>query len=186
MNNLKTKKSSFKYTLKFATLFVPSSIKDISLYSRSLLVNDTYPSKKIIVKQSYIFLVWLNYLADFQTKTNDTSVKKPSFFIYPFRNYKTTITKAPMAHKTYSQEQYMLRYYTLSVSFFTNKSKLNSIKTLNDSIYFFLKFNLLFPYIGTNLLILHKYKFSYKSSDKNFFSFFYFHNTNLINRMTRI
>ena len=58
---MRSKKSSFKYTLKFATLFVPSSVKDISLYTRVLVNNNTNYSKKIIVKQSYIFLVWLQF-----------------------------------------------------------------------------------------------------------------------------
>ena len=48
---------------------------------------------------------------------NDKKYHLPSFFIYPTRNYMTTILKAPMAHKTFSQEQFGVRYYSLSIAF---------------------------------------------------------------------
>ena len=52
---------SVQHTLKFATIYIPSTIKDISLFYRrnleynSQLANKT--SKKVLVKQSYIFMI---------------------------------------------------------------------------------------------------------------------------------
>jgi hypothetical protein len=186
-----------KHTLKFASIFTPSTFKDISLLFRSeasynsLLVGK--PNKKILVKQSYILLIWLNYISKRYGSVKDLNggseapffSKKayPSFFIYPFRNYKTTIVKAPMAHKTYSQEQFMIRSYKFSISFYTllnlntnetPESELElRLNAINKSIFFiyFLKSNA--PIISTNMLFLHKYTIFFKSNDIKYFSLFH-------------
>ncbi len=102
----------------------------------------------------------------------------PSFFIYPFRNYKTTITKAPMAHKTYSQEQFMMRFYKFSISFYSNNSvsghfgDKSYLSGLDKILYFshFVRRDM--PYVGTNMLFLSKYTVVFYSIDSSFFSFF--------------
>ena len=183
-----TKTNLVQHTLKFGSLFAPHSLKEISLLFRnstkynSLLVNK--PNKKILVKQSYIFLIWISYLS--QSGDSTTSDKKegksksgcPSFFIYPFRNYKTTITKAPMAHKTYSQEQFMMRFYKFSISFYSNNSvsghfgDKSYLSGLDKILYFshFVRRDM--PYVGTNMLFLSKYTVVFYSIDSSFFSFF--------------
>ena len=181
-----TKTNLVQHTLKFSSLFAPHSLKEISLLFRnstkynSLLVNK--PNKKILVKQSYIFLIWISYLS--QSGDSTTSDKKegkskagcPSFFIYPFRNYKTTITKAPMAHKTYSQEQFMMRFYKFSISFYSNNSvsghfgDKSYLSGLDKILYFshFVRRDM--PYVGTNMLFLSKYTVVFYSIDSSFFS----------------
>ena len=88
-----------------------------------------------------------------------------------------------MAHKTYSQEQFMLRFYKLSVSFYIpvpdplkgpkgsiikhkNSTALDSV---NKSVFFthFLQNNI--PYLGTNMLFLHKYTIAFFVKDSKFF-----------------
>ena len=126
-----------------------------------------------------MLLIWINYITTTNQDPNKSgSFKRPSFFIHPYRNYKTTIMKAPMAHKTYSQEQFMLRYYNLSISFDLSKPGLKPLKTLQDSIYFSLKTRDVLPSVSTNMLFLHKYSFNYLATDKSFFSFFEFHKHN--------
>ena len=125
---------------------MPSSFKDITLFFRqSLIYNSSLikkPNKKILVKQSYIFLMWINYFLKFNINKDTTSSssslknKMPSFFIYPCRNYKTTITRAPMAHKTFSQEQFMIRYYKLSLSFKIKVSSSLQPNNINKIIFF--------------------------------------------------
>ena len=199
-----------QHTLKFATLYTPSTIKDISLfYRKNLEYNSRFlnkSNKKVLIKQSYIFMIWLSYIIDKtgkdssdtnlknqnqsinpelmdsfddvdagNTTNNKVKVKKPSFFIYPFRNYKTTIVKAPMAHRSYSQEQFMIRYYMLSITFYTKLSikenELNNFN-VNKSFYFanILKRNT--PYTGTNMLFLQKYCIFFNFIDTDFFSFY--------------
>ena len=194
LNGLQTSTKKFsktnliQHTLKFGSLFAPHSLKEISLLFRnstkynSLLVNK--PNKKILVKQSYIFLIWISYLSQSSDLTNlgkkegNSRAGCPSFFIYPFRNYKTTITKAPMAHKTYSQEQFMMRFYKFSISFYSNnlvsgysgdKSYLSGL----DKILYFSHFvRRDMPYVGTNMLFLSKYTVVFYCIDSSFFSFF--------------
>ena len=196
-------KSVVQHTLKFGSLFVPSAFKDISLFFRGTskfkdaLIGK--PVKRILVKQSYIFLIWIHFLVKRKNTTllNDSNSDKgshkhseptnlgdkvfyPSFFIYPFRNYKTTITRAPMAHKTYSQEQFMVRFYKLSVSFYipvpsTPKGSIikhknfTTLDSINKSVFFthFLQNNI--PYLGTNMLFLHKYTIAFFVKDSKFF-----------------
>lgn len=224
LETLNTHDIKIQHTLKFATLYTPSTIKDISLfYRKNLEYNSRFinkPNKKILIKQSYILMMWLNYIMDKVNKKdsgihlktqdqnsqfnsenidinntadvnadetdsnlNNVNIKKPSFFIYPFRNYKTTIVKAPMAHRSYSQEQFMIRFYMLSITFYTKlsieKNGLNNFN-INKSFYFanILKVNT--PYTGTNMLFLQKYCIFFDSMDINFFSFYRY--TNLSTR----
>jgi hypothetical protein len=101
-----------------------------------------------------------------------SKVVYPSFFVHPFRNYKTTITRAPMAHKTYSQEQFMVRFYKFSISFYIKILDRSSIiDSLNKSVFLihFLKDQK--PYISTNMLFLHKYTVTFYSKDVRHFTF---------------
>jgi hypothetical protein len=196
-----------QHTLKFATLYTPSTIKDISLFYRrnleynSRLVNK--PNKKILIKQSYILMMWLGYIvnkgskvdANKQRDINDESsvsgrdknkIKTPSFFVYPFRNYKTTIVKAPMAHRSYSQEQFMIRFYTLSITFYTELSiQNNELRnfSVNKSFYFANVLKKSTPYTGTNMLFLQKYCVFFNSRDSNFFSFHRYLHSNSTNKL---
>lgn len=159
------------------------------------------PIKKVLVKQSYVLLMWVSYLAAKNKETNtkttvqgsansqtegnkpspSMSLKKtPSLFVKPFRNYKTTILRAPMAHKTFSQEQFMVRYYKLNLSFNTRLFKKNKKNNLdfghaldfNSSFYFALKIKRLNPIFSTNMLMLHSYKVCFVVTDLSFTKIF--------------
>jgi hypothetical protein len=170
-----------QHTLKFKTLYYPGSVKNIRLMLRVGLgannVLDNHYKEKILVKQSYVILIWLNYLTQRFLLVN---CRTPGFFIYPTKNYKTTIMKAPMAHKTFSQEQYMLRYYTLSISFYVpldsdllTNSNLNIclLSNVNASLYYLLFLVRSIPCISTNMLFLKRYTITIYSSDEKYFSF---------------
>jgi len=180
-----------QHTLKFATLYTPSTIKDISLfYRRNLEYNSRFinkPNKKILIKQSYILMMWLGYIIDKKEKEStkstgkESEIKKPSFFVYPFRNHKTTIVKAPMAHRSYSQEQFMIRFYMLSITFYTKFSIENnelSNFSVNKAFYFANILKKSTPYTGTNMLFLQKYCIFFYSKDSNFFSFYRYLHSN--------
>lgn len=193
LNNLKQdpkqvkgKKSKIltQHSLKFKTLYYPGSVKNIRLMLRVGLgsnnVLENHNREKILVKQSYVILIWLNYLTQ---RFLNVNCRTPGFFIYPIKNYKTTIMKAPMAHKTFSQEQYMLRYYTLSVSFYVpldsellNDSQLDFslLNRVNTSLYYLLFLIRSIPCISTNMLFLKRYTVTVYSSDQKYFSFYEF------------
>lgn len=182
-------KSNFSYTLKFCTLYLPSSIKNIRLYSRrsnpkvgnTLNLPSQGPFGKILIKQSYIILVWLRYISS-TTSYDKLSNKSltPSFFIYPCRKYKFTLLKSPMAHKTFSQEQFMYKNYKLSVTFSTHTlngtrgSSALLLPAVSSSAYLTMFFYRNMPSFSTNMLFLQRGTLRFYCIDPKFFSMFYF------------
>jgi len=59
-------------------------------------------NKKIILKQSYLILTWVYYFSFLNTKKKN----KIKISILPVKKKLFTLTKAPMAHKKNSKEQY--------------------------------------------------------------------------------
>lgn len=163
------------YAFSFVSLISPFSLKQNTL----ILNNMTLKSRKIVVKQSYILVSWMSYLTSTSTLTtkagnygksrNKKLNSSPSFFVQPVRIFKTTTLKSPMAHKTFSQEQFIFKFFKLSVSFkFLNTNNLQ-IPTLNQSLHLFLTFrqNPFSP--STNLFFLKKYTLTLVIKDTNFF-----------------
>lgn len=194
-------KHFLQHKLVFATIYTPFTVKNMTLlFKQSSLYHSSLskkPLKKVLVKQSYVLLMWVSYLSLKNTrksftvscasgtnnvnneKNSDTPKlrKRPSLFIKPFRNYKTTITRAPMAHKTFSQEQFMVRYYRLNLSFTTSLFKKDEFPKklsidLNSSFYFALKLKLVNPLLSTNMLMLHNYRIYFIATDLQFTTIF--------------
>lgn len=117
------------YAFKFASIISPGSLANFRLLVRdsggsSIRRNSKLPtiSRKLYLKQSYILLTWFAYLRKSQehpliTPTDPPKDKVPLFFILPKKKRKFTILKAPMAHKTFSQEQYLFSFYFCCVSY---------------------------------------------------------------------
>lgn len=96
------------------------------------------------MKQSYLLSLWLYYYV------KNFSSYKPTFTFKPKKNSKKTLIKAPMAHKTFSQEQFIFRVYNLVIKF---KYKLCFLH-FNASIYFVLYLHKMRLTFETNLLLL--------------------------------
>ena len=100
----KTHLKKLKYTLVFTSLITINSLKFVSLFNNKLTKKyQNYNKIKLYLKQSYMLLTWIFY--------NNYSKKK--IFIMPKKLKKFTITKSPMAHKTFSQEQLVWKEYNL-------------------------------------------------------------------------
>ena len=160
-NTINTK--SIKYSLKFASLITPGTVYkfnnfllknnhkyDGSGFEKSFFI--TGSSNKLLVKQSYMFLTWIFYL---KNKDLNIKIKTPSFFIHPKKQTKMTLIKAPMAHKTFSQEQYLFRFYYISLSF-TLTNETDNLSSINGSLVFYFKQKKLFYFFGTNLFFFKK------------------------------
>lgn len=191
-----------RHTLKFNTFFTPGSIKALRLYNltsftkynSSFSLKGKYSHNKILIKQSYIVLAWIDYISNKKAlrnlhdeesseviKLNNykegdlLSSKKPqtpSFFVHPKRNYKITTIKSPMAHKTFSQEQFMVGYYSMSLSFFTI-NKFTKDAEINNTTYYILCLLGAIPSISTNMLFLTKYTILCKvCTNQSHFSYF--------------
>ena len=183
-----------KHTLKFNTFFTPGSIKALRLYNlvgfskynNSFSLGSRRFHNKILINQSYIILSWLGYISSSQASRKEVSrvaeyssnykkLRAPSFFVHPKRNYKITTIKSPMAHKTFSQEQFIVRYYSMSLSFFTTThyNKFTANAKTNSTSYYILWLLGAMPSISTNMLFLTKYTiFCRALPDQLYFSYF--------------
>lgn len=156
-------KNKLKYSLKFASIITPNTIKNLSLINQS--TNST--KNKILIKQSYILLIWLMYTQGTYSKFNDNQ-KVPSFYIHKKHQTKTTKLKTPMAHKTFSQEQFIFKFYTLSITFQTQLPQKMLLSSINNSIYVLLYLRNNLPFFTTNLLFAKNIKFTIKAKDTRF------------------
>lgn len=109
------------------------------------------------------------YTQNTYSKFNDNQ-KIPSFYVHKKHQTKTTKLKTPMAHKTFSQEQFMFKFYTLSITFQTQLPSKTLLNSINDSIYILLYLRNNLPFFTTNLLFAKTIKFTIKSKDNRFMS----------------
>ena len=72
----------------------------------------------------------------------------------PIRRKKYTVTKAPMAHKTNSKEQYGFKFYFFKASFQSNLDSHMMISSVDFGAFFINNLKKLFPIFSTNLLFL--------------------------------
>ena len=105
------KPAPFIYKLGFRSIIAPSS----TVSTQSATLRQANPVfKRVLVKNFYVMLTWLRVIADLDTSRGRGFVR---LFIKPSRTSKFTITKAPMAHKTFSQEQFLFKSYSITLSF---------------------------------------------------------------------
>jgi hypothetical protein len=145
----------------FISLFNPSSIKNLTLYQRNLIKNNvsqnlrgSFRNYKILVKQSYLMSAWFYHYANKTLK----SKKVRGFASLPSRQSRHTATKSPMAHKTYSQEQFIIKYYYIS---FRTQLGYNIGKPtlgLNETLLLVNRFMIFQGFSSTNMLVLYKIK----------------------------
>ncbi len=128
--------------------------------------------KKTFLKQSYILLTWFYYLTFVQQKFNTKN--KLNFFVAPSSKKKFTLTKAPMAHKNWSKEQYKFQYFNFRISFNIFFKEDNKVDSLNKTLLFILLTKKTFPQFETNLLFLKNINFYLKFYDTRYFNYSFF------------
>ena len=154
--------TNVRYSLVFKSLIALGTVRNLRL-----LLNfkpQSNKSKKLLVKQSYMLFTWLFYIENNLTKCKTNVL--PKFFIRPSRQKFFTQTKAPMAHKTFSQEQFFIKTYSLQITF-TSQHPQGAL-ILNDANKSLLAASLIrtsMPFFDTNLFFLKKITFNLKSSD---------------------
>ena len=153
----------FRYSLAFVSLISPGSMVNVRL---AFLSVTSSKKKKLLLKQSYLLLTWAYYI----TQTNSKLFKRPSISIKPIKQSKFTSLKAPMAHKTFSQEQDWLRFYKLQINFTIQKTHLQVLNSVDASFYVLLLLRSSLPLMETNLMLLKCFSFQIPSSDVNFFT----------------
>ncbi len=169
LNSNKKYKSYNNLNMSFTFI---SIISPFLINNLRLDLNLEYSKKKILIKQSYILLTWFYYISFLQQKVNNKN--RLNFFIFPLKNKKFTLTKAPIAHKNWSKEQYKYSYYRFNIKFNSVLKEENYVNNINVALLFFILSKKEFPFFETNLLFLKKVKINLFYNDFNFFNFFKF------------
>ena len=81
-------------------------------------------------------------------------VKKPSFAFKPTKIHKTTLIKAPMAHKTFSQEQFQFKFFNIVISFCVKIPQSLLLKDGNSLLLLLYKLRNIVPFVETNFFLL--------------------------------
>ena len=149
-------KEVIRYSFRFTSLIAPTT-KYLTFDDPSSL-SDHLP-KRLLLKKSYILLSWVSYLSKlgFQKRKHFN----PNIAILPPRQKKYTLTKAPMAHKTNSKEQFFFKFYNFKFSFELRPYTRSLTHTPFQGAYIFVLTRNLFPTFETNLLSLKYYEVSY-------------------------
>lgn len=134
-------------------------------------------NKKILVKQSYMLLVWFYYLSFF--KKTDKDNFKIKIATLPYRQRSFTLTKAPIAHKTRSKEQYRYGFYSFKITFqsFLKKS-INNPLTINSTLFFILLNRKQLPFFETSVFFLKATQLNLLLYDQSFFNYHKFEKIN--------
>lgn len=167
---------TLRYSFKFVSVISPGSYQSMGLRERSSMLN----RNRIFVKQSYILLTWMTYIREVtpsqkarkKKNEDDNDEVTPSFFIYPKRQKRFTLLKAPMAHKTFSQEQFLVKSYQLGISFNSNYRKKSTISGVNSTLFFALYLRSDQTPFESNLFFLQRLRFSFTGKDAHFFTFY--------------
>lgn len=169
MSNNTLKKSSqggcilpnFHYEFYFASVITPfiKAHKDPYFFK-----TEKFLTKKLLLKKSYLMLLWLHHLTCIKNKTISVKVS-----LLPSRTHMETLVKAPMAHKTNSKEQILHKTHFFKVSFCIKKASRLRPSLLQAGRSLSLLSTQLFPVFETNLLFLRSYTFTAPFYIENFF-----------------
>jgi hypothetical protein len=152
------------FSFHFISLISPFITNNVRF---SFLKNEN--EKKILVKQSYIILTWFYYLNFLQKNLNNKNQLK--FFSLPLKIKKFTLTKAPMAHKNWSKEQYKSQLFPIKISFNAILKEENNLNCLNTTLLFIILSKKSLPQFETNILFLKYINLYFSTNDKYFFNY---------------
>ena len=162
----KLNQPTVRYSFRFTSLVAP--------HTPSFIANDGKLSnplltRRVFLKKSYLLASWLLYLS--HKSTSNVAKSTPRIAILPSRQIVYTLTKAPMAHKTNSKEQFLFKYYNFKFSIELKLPPQSAPSTINQGAYSMVLTKELFPVFETNLLFLKYYNVSYSIRDRNFFRY---------------
>lgn len=127
-----------------------------------------------------MIFAWFYHLKTLSTPnlsdTADVKMKKMpiKFNILPTKRTHYTLTKAPMAHKKNSKEQFCFKYYFITANF-KGSTKVSHVVNSCDAAAVLLSITKhLFPVFSTNVLFIKTSTISFTYTDRNFFNYLVF------------
>jgi hypothetical protein len=160
------------YNFTFISLIAPYLLNDLRV--SNITSSPSTPNKStILLKQSYLLFTWFYYLKTsvMQNKIKNKSIK---FSFLPIRRKSYTLTKAPMAHKTNSKEQFLFKFYKFKASIKTHFVTSYRLTSVDQSLLALLMTKKSFPFFETNVLLLKHSTIYLSMSDSNYFNYFEF------------
>ena len=155
---------TIRYSFRFVSLIAPHTP-----YFTESENSLTLPPKtrRPLLKRSYLLASWLLYLSSVPNSKMDKAI--PKIAILPCKQRVYTLTKAPMAHKTNSKEQFLFKFYNFKFSIDLSLPPRLVPNSINQGAHSLTITRKLFPVFETNLLFLKYYQISYPVRDQNFF-----------------
>lgn len=163
---------SITYRFSFTSLISPYLVTDLRIHS--ITSSPSTPKKStLLLKQSYLLFTWFYYLKE--AKVGSTGTKAfIKFAFLPTRRTMYTLTKAPMAHKTNSKEQFVFRVFKFKISIKTRFIRGRGPRSVDQALLSMFLTHNMFPIFETNLLLLKHYTFILRMSDAKFFNYYDF------------
>jgi len=121
------------------------------------------------MKKAYTMLTWLYYLTFTLDRQAENRIVKFSFL--PRRRSMYTLTKAPMAHKTFSKEQFKFQLHKCKVSIRTELKNHRLVECFSGLQAALLITKSTFPCLETNTLFLKTARITFPGSAVDFYSY---------------
>lgn len=162
------------YSFSFVSLIAPFLINNLRLSTISSQLTLGLKNK-LLLKQSYLILTWFYYLT-LVTQNKSQKNKSITFAFLPLKLKSYTLTKAPMAQKTRSKEQFAFKFFIFKVSSRNVLSTEKRLSSIDQTLLAIILTKNSFPVFETNLLFLKTYGTNFRFYDSNYFNFFFFLN----------
>lgn len=144
-------------------------ITPYNLINMRFFFNNVNFLNKIYLKQSYIYLIWIYYLHNFQNNHNN-NIKIKLIFL-PQKKKLFSNIKSTIAHKTNAKEQFFLKYYKFKYIIIYNSTR---DYNFNQILLFLLIIKNKFPFFETNLFFIKNYSYFLIFFNNFFLNFFFF------------
>lgn len=174
--------TKFKYRLLFVSIIPPHYAHSFNIFNAVFAREHEKIREpdKYFIKYSYLIFAWFYHL---KTITLDTYPKNSEikldklpirFNVLPTKRSYYTLTKAPMAHKKNSKEQFCFKYYFILAVFKGYALKNHKATSCDAALVLISIIRTLFPFFSTNLLLIKTSTLSFTYSDRRFFNYFWF------------
>lgn len=174
---LKDKRVLIWYKFSFISLispFMAGSDKSLLFLAKNPLKKE---SSKQYFRNSYIMFTWFFYISKHavltgkrKTRSIKNKFKYMRLAVLPVTRQVITLSRAPMAHKDNSKEQFEFIKYKFTFTFKAIVFDFFFITSINLGLFMFLDLKQSFPLFETNLLFLKSYSIKLSLWDLNFFN----------------
>ena len=158
------------YKFRFTSLIAPYLLTNLRLDDITLTPSTALKST-MLLKQSYLLFTWFYYLKESRNISKSSSKGVIKFTFLPTRHKNYTLTKAPMAHKTNSKEQFTFRFFNFNVSIKTRLNQASTASSFDQTLLTLFVIKESFPFFETNLLFLKTYTVLLNSFGGSFFNY---------------